>query len=63
MQKLPVCDYEWTWDVCITQIKCVICWDKVVNANMVPSKLNRHLETKHPPQRNHKRGHDLNKRQ
>lgn len=49
MQKLPVCDYECTWDVCITQIKCVICWDKVVNANMVPSKFNRHLETKHSP--------------
>ena len=60
--------FSWTGDVNCPHPECVICREKLVNANMVPSKLKRHLETKHPfhVERNlafFKRASDLNQRQ
>jgi len=60
--------FSWTWDVNSPQTKCVLCREKLANANMDPSKLKRHLETKHPlhVERNlayFKRAQDLNQRQ
>ena len=40
--------FSWTGDVNIPQPESVLCREKLDNANMVPSKLKRHLETKHP---------------
>uniref|UniRef100_A0A8C5AU24 Uncharacterized protein n=1 Tax=Gadus morhua TaxID=8049 RepID=A0A8C5AU24_GADMO len=60
--------FSWTGDVNIPQPECVLCREKLANSNMVPSKLKRHLETKHPfhAERNlayFKRARDLNQRQ
>ena len=60
--------FSWTGDVNCPQPECVLCREKLANANMVPSKLKRHLETKHPfhVERNlayFKRARDLNQRQ
>ena len=60
--------FSWTGDVNTPQPECVLCREKLANANMVPSKLKRHLETKHPSHvdRNlayFKRARDLNQRQ
>lgn len=60
--------FSWTGDVNSPQPECVLCREKLANANMVPSKLKRHLETRHPfhVERNlayFKRARDLNRRQ
>ena len=60
--------FSWTRDVNSPQPECVLCRQKLANANMVPSKMKRHLETKHPfhVERNlayFKRERDLNQKQ
>lgn len=60
--------FSWTGDVNAPLPECVLCQEKLANANMVPSKLKRHLETKHPShvERNFadfKSARDLNQRQ
>ena len=60
--------FSWTGDASCPQPVCVICREKLANASMVPSKLKRHLETKHSSLADRdleyfKRTQQLNKRQ
>ena len=48
IMKVMSYGFSWTRDVKSPQPQCVLCQEKLANANMVPSKLKRHLETKHP---------------